>query len=164
MPSSSSPFSPTLNPQPQSPLLPPPISPLPPPPPPLKREKRTLIIPTPTTATTIPSHQLPNQRNLSFPTTTLTGKPESVYTHKARSSLAQSGFAWMFGEDQLEVRDKDAFGGGGGLFGDGSGGGVGPRSGGGLFSGDEGDEEVGPRGRKDRRDSSKARAMLFGEE
>ncbi|KAF8458399.1 rab-GTPase-TBC domain-containing protein [Terfezia claveryi] len=164
MPSSSSPFSPTLNPQPQSPLLPPHIS-SPPPPPPLKREKRTLITPTPTTTTTISSHQLSNQGNLSFPTTTLTGTPESVYTHKARSGLAQSGFAWILGEkeDQFEVRDKEAFGGVGGLFGDGSGGGVSPRSGGGLFGGDEGDGEVGPRGQNKRRDR-RARAMLFGEE
>ncbi|KAF8418799.1 rab-GTPase-TBC domain-containing protein [Tirmania nivea] len=143
-----SPSTPVLNPWPQSPLL------SSPPLPPSNREENTLITPTPTTTTS--SHQPPHERNSSFPTTTFTSIPESAYAHKARSNLAQSGFAWMLGEDPLEVRNKEAFNGDWGLFGNG---GVGSRSKGGLFGGDEVD--VGERGR---RDSRRARAMLFGEE
>ena len=149
-PSITSPFTLTLNPRLQSPLLPP-FPSLPTPSPPTKREKRAPIKPTTTTTTISSSHQPPHQRNSSFPTTTLTSTPESAYTHKARSSLAQSGFAWMLGEDPLEVRNKEAFGGGGG--------------GGGLFGEDEGDERVGVREQKERRGSStRARAVLFGVE
>ncbi|KAF8466939.1 rab-GTPase-TBC domain-containing protein [Kalaharituber pfeilii] len=80
--------------------------------------------PTTTTTTTTPSKRTisdspaPPPPQTSFPTASLRSRSDplsvsdsvfttKLYTHRTRSSLAQSGFGWMLGEDPGEIRREE---------------------------------------------------------
>ncbi|KAI5792428.1 rab-GTPase-TBC domain-containing protein [Peziza echinospora] len=137
-------------------------SPPPPPPPPKVVQKKKLPPP--------PQPSTPQFVATSLPSAgkgTASAAAAAAGHQRARSSLAQSEFAWMLGEDPLMVRKVEAFGaarsfGGGGGGGDLFGGGGGAVSGGGagsdLFGGGGGGGGAGGKGK-----GLRGSGGLFGE-